>query len=66
MMKIKTDQDEASPMERLSRMREMFALQGAILAEDYAHFTRQDAPNPRNKAGRKSAGSRVRPILKPS
>ena len=43
--------------ERLERMRQMFALEGGILVEDYEHFTRPTlpgAPIGRSKARRKS------------
>lgn len=49
--------DDPKPEERLRRMREMFAKDLTILAEDYEHFTGiipQDAPTPRNKDSRKS------------
>lgn len=52
------------PAERLERMREMFAKEGGILAEDYAHFTglmRPDAPIARNKAPRRSETPSARP-----
>lgn len=50
-----TSRKSLSPASRLSRMREMFDTELAILAEDYAHFTQPlhpllDAPTPRNKA----------------
>jgi len=45
------------PMDRLQRMRKMFAAEGGILAEDYRYFTRQGASTPRNKAPHKSAKS---------
>ena len=49
--------DEPKPEERLRRMREMFAEDLTILAEDYEHFagvSPQDAPKPRNIDSRKS------------
>jgi hypothetical protein len=49
-------------LKRLSRMREMFEAEQAVLAEDYEHFTRPqspatipDAPTRPNKAGHRSA-----------
>jgi hypothetical protein len=45
---------EPSSAERLMRMRRMFAKNGAILADDYEHFTRQDEPIALSKAPRKS------------
>jgi hypothetical protein len=50
-----------SGTDRLRRMRKMFAAMGAILKEDYLHFTRQDEPNPRSKAPRKLAARYRRP-----
>ena len=56
---------EPTPEERLRRMREMFAEDYSVLAEDYRHFTginQQDAATPRSKAPRKSeapSGPRV-------
>lgn len=44
------------PMQRLRRMREMFAETGAIYAEDYAHFTQlapKDAAKSLSKALRR-------------
>jgi hypothetical protein len=55
---IATMSTEPKPEERMRRMREMFAKDLTILAEDYEHFTGvspQDAPTPRSKARRKSA-----------
>lgn len=52
--------DDPSPEERMRRMREMFAADLTILAEDYEHFTGvnpQDAPTPQNKDSDKSGGS---------
>jgi len=46
--------NELSPTQRLMRMRRMFAKDGAILADDYEHFTRQDEPIALSKARRKS------------
>lgn len=50
--------------ERLARMREMFAKEGGILAEDYAHFTGLKQPGGSialNKAPRKSRTPSERP-----
>ena len=52
--------DEIQPEERLQRMRESFAEDLSILAEDYEHFTGispQDAPIPPNTDSRKSGES---------
>lgn len=54
---------KVSPSERLTRMREMFDSERAVLAEDYEHFTRPsspDAPIRPSKAGRKSGMARAR------
>ena len=48
------NKNELSSAERLMRMRRMFAKNGAILADDYEHFTRQDEPIALSKAPRKS------------
>lgn len=48
---------EPTPEERLRRMRESFAQDYSVLAEDYGHFTgisQQDAATPQSKAARKS------------
>lgn len=48
---------EPTPEERLRRMRESFAEDYSVLAEDYGHFTGispQDAATPQSKAPRKS------------
>jgi hypothetical protein len=48
------NKNELSSAERLMRMRRMFAKDGAILADDYEYFTRQDEPIVLSKAPRKS------------
>ncbi len=62
MKEIKTVQ----PSDRLCRMHDMFAKNGAILAEDYQYFTRQDVSTRQNKAAHKSAKVPVKPVPKPN
>lgn len=52
--------------DRLDRMRKMFAKDGAVLAEDYNHFTRRGVSTSQSKAARTSVKPRVQPALKPS
>lgn len=55
---------ETAASERLQRMRQMFAEEGGILAEDYEHFTGIKQPDEsidRNKARRKSETPSGRP-----
>ncbi len=57
------------PTERLERMREMFAKEGGILVEDYAHFTGitpPDAPKTQSRVRRKSVTQNVRPSRGPN
>lgn len=52
--------DGIRPEERMARMRESFAEDFSILAEDYEYFagvSPQDVPIPPNKDSRKSEGS---------
>ena len=54
------DMQKFKPVERLTRMRTMFADEQAILAEDYEHFTGvspQGAANLQSKAVRRSEES---------
>jgi hypothetical protein len=53
--------DEATPYQRLARMRKSFARNKSVLTEDYKYFITPDVSamprvsTPRNKAARKSA-----------
>lgn len=57
---------EPSSAERLLRMRRMFAKEGAIRADDYEYFTRQDEPIALSKAPRKSVEQHGRQVPKSS
>ena len=54
------------PEDRLLRMRQMFAVEGGILEDDYRYFTRRGEPNLQNKGPRKLAARNARPALKRS
>lgn len=62
---MKTQNPQAlEPRDRMTRMREMFAKEGGILAEDYTHFTGIRQPGEAivpNKAPRRSALPNGRP-----
>ena len=62
LMSVMPGARSTTALERVSRMREMFEAEQAVLAEDYEHFTRPrspatipDAPSRPNTAARRSA-----------
>ena len=58
--------ETVKPVDRLLRMRKMFAKGGGILIEDYEYFTMPDGPIHLSKADRRSAKLRLRPTLGPN